>query len=63
MIIARLEAMSNTSTVALQVEEGDEKGTQYLGYNCATLFLGAIIRGYAPPGWGSLKSETVKYGH
>jgi hypothetical protein len=33
---------SNTSTVALRVGGGDEKGTQYLGYNWATLFLGDI---------------------
>jgi hypothetical protein len=29
--MARAEAGSNTSTVALQVVEGDEKGTQCLG--------------------------------
>jgi hypothetical protein len=30
-IQARVEAGTNTSTVALRVEEGDEKGTQCLG--------------------------------
>jgi hypothetical protein len=30
------------------------------GYNRATLFLGDIIQGPGRPGWGSLKSETVK---
>jgi hypothetical protein len=28
----RVEANSNTSTAALRVVGGDEKGTQYLGY-------------------------------
>jgi hypothetical protein len=41
----RLEAGSNTSTVTLRVVGGDEKGTQYLGYNWATLFLGHINMG------------------
>jgi hypothetical protein len=34
-----MEAGSNTSTVALRVIGGDEKGTQCLGDNWATLFL------------------------
>jgi hypothetical protein len=32
-------------------------------YNWAILFLGNISTGPDPPGWGSLQSETVKYGH
>jgi hypothetical protein len=32
-------------------------------YNWATLFLENITKGYGRPGWGSLESETVKYGH
>jgi hypothetical protein len=54
---------SNTCTVALWVVGGDEKGTQCLGYNRATLFLGDINAGTWPPGWGSLECETVTYGH
>jgi hypothetical protein len=40
---SRVEAGSNTSTVALRVVGGSEKGTQCLEvYNWATLFLGDI---------------------
>jgi hypothetical protein len=39
---SRVEAGSNNSTVVLRVVGGDEKGTQYLGYNWATLFLGGM---------------------
>jgi hypothetical protein len=39
----RVEAGLNTSTVALRVVGGDEKGTQCLGYNWATLFLGDLV--------------------
>jgi hypothetical protein len=35
-----MRAGSNTSTVALRVVGGDEKGIQCLGINWATLFLG-----------------------
>jgi hypothetical protein len=52
-----------TSTVALRVVKGDGKGTQCLGENLATLFLGDINTGTWPPGCGSLESETVKYDH
>jgi hypothetical protein len=34
--------------------------TQCPGYNRATLVLGDINPGTWSPGWGSLKSETVK---
>jgi hypothetical protein len=44
------EAGSSTSTVALQVVGGGEKGT---------LFLGDL----ALQVWGSLESETIKHGH
>jgi hypothetical protein len=54
---------SNISTVALRVVGGDEKGTQCLGYNWATLFLGDINTGTWPSGWGSLESRTIKCGH
>jgi hypothetical protein len=37
-----MEAGLNTSTVALRVVGGDEKGTQCLGYNSANLFLGGF---------------------
>jgi hypothetical protein len=43
-----VEAGSNTSTVALRVVGGDEKGTQCLGYNWAALFLGDINKGTWP---------------
>jgi hypothetical protein len=36
---AHVEAGSSTSTMTLQVEEGDEKGNQCLGYNWPTLTL------------------------
>jgi hypothetical protein len=39
---SRVEAGKNTSTVA-RAAEGDEKGTQCLGYNWATLSLGAPV--------------------
>jgi hypothetical protein len=50
----------STSTVALRVVGGDEKGTQYLG---ATLFLGDINTGTWSSKLGSLDSEIVKCGH
>jgi hypothetical protein len=57
-----MDASSSTSTVALQVIGGDEKGSQcpggITGPPCS---LGIQIRG--PHGCGSLESETVKYGH
>jgi hypothetical protein len=62
-LLPRVEAGSNTSTVALRVVGGDEKGTRAWGYNWATMFLGDFIRGPDPPGWGSLEFETVKHGH
>jgi hypothetical protein len=43
--------------------ESDGKRTQLRGYNWATLFLGDINTGIWAPVWGSLESETVKYGH
>jgi hypothetical protein len=42
---ARVEAGWNTSSVALGIVGGDEKGTQCLGYNWATVFLGYMNRG------------------
>jgi hypothetical protein len=62
-IDSRVEAGSNTSTIDLRVVGGDEKGTQCLGYDWATLFLRHINTGPGPPGWESLESETLKYGH
>jgi hypothetical protein len=44
----RVQAGSNTSTVALRVVGRDEKGTQCLGYNWATLFLEDINMGTWP---------------
>jgi hypothetical protein len=40
--VTRVEVGSNISAVALRLVQGDENGTQYLGYNRATLFLGNI---------------------
>jgi hypothetical protein len=51
-------AEKSDSVVALRVIGGDEKGTQCLGYNRATLFLGDINTRPDPSGWGSLESET-----
>jgi hypothetical protein len=58
-IVFRVEAGSNTSTVALRVVGGAEKGTLCLGYNRATMFLGDINMGTwpsmlgEPPIWDS----------
>jgi hypothetical protein len=49
-----VEAGSNTSTVALRVVGGDEKGAQCLR---------DIKMGTWPSMLGSLESETVKCGH
>jgi hypothetical protein len=54
MGLARVEAGSNTSTVALRVVGGDEKGIRCLG---------DINTGIWPSRLGSLESETVKCGH
>jgi hypothetical protein len=51
------------STVALRIVKGDGKGTQCRGYNWATLLLEYINTGTWAPVWGSLESDTVKYGH
>jgi hypothetical protein len=54
---AHVEVGSNTSTVALRIVGGEDKGTQCLG-----VWLGHPIPGRpGPPGWGSLESETVKW--
>jgi hypothetical protein len=39
---SRVETGSNNFTVAMRIVGDDEKGTQCLGYNRATLFLGGI---------------------
>jgi hypothetical protein len=39
-MLLRVEVGQNTYTVALRVTEGNEKETQCLSYNCATLLLG-----------------------
>jgi hypothetical protein len=57
---ARVEAGWNTSTVALRVVGGDEKGTQCLGHPVPG---GYKIGDLALQVWGSLESEAVKYGH
>jgi hypothetical protein len=44
-LISFVEAGSDTSTVALRIVGGYEKGTQCLGYNWATLFLWDINTG------------------
>lgn len=62
-VASHVEEGSNTSTIALRVVGGNEKRTQCLAYNQASLFLGDILRGPGHPGWGSLEFETVKYGH
>jgi hypothetical protein len=55
-----VEAGLNISTVDLQVIRGDEEGTQRLGVQQGHPVPGEYKY---PPGWGSLESETVKYGH
>jgi hypothetical protein len=49
---SRVETGSNTSTVALRVVGGDEKGTSAWGYNSATVLLGDINTGPGTPDWG-----------
>jgi hypothetical protein len=44
----RVEAGSNTSSIALRVVGGDENGTQCLGYKWVILFLGDINTGTWP---------------
>jgi hypothetical protein len=46
--------ISNTSTVALRVLAGDERGTQCLAYNWATLLLGDLNTGT----WASRLGES-----
>jgi hypothetical protein len=60
--VPRVEACSNTFTIALRVVEATKREPSAWGYNWDTLFLEDIIWGPGPPDWGSLKSETVKYG-
>jgi hypothetical protein len=52
MDVPRFEAGSNTFTVVLLVVERDKKGTQCLGYNWDTLFLGDINTGTSPSRFG-----------
>jgi hypothetical protein len=51
-----VEAGYNTSTVALRVVRGDERGTQCPGYNWDTLFLDLALQ------VEGVSNETVKYG-
>jgi hypothetical protein len=51
-VISRVEAGSNTSTVALRVVEGDEKGTRFWGYHWVILILGYINTGTWPTRMG-----------
>jgi hypothetical protein len=53
---SRVEAGPNTSTVALRVVGGDENGTQCLGCNWATLFLGDINMGTWPSRLGRVSN-------
>jgi hypothetical protein len=53
----RVEAGSNTSTVALQVVGDDEIEPGAWGYNWAMLFIGDINTGTYPSKLGSLESE------
>jgi hypothetical protein len=57
----RVEAGSNTLTVAQRVVGGDEKGTTAWGYNRATLFLGDITAGAWPSrlGVSKLRQQNV----
>jgi hypothetical protein len=51
----RVEAGSNTSTVALRVVGGDEKEPNAWGYNWATLFLGDLNTGTWRSRWGEFR--------
>jgi hypothetical protein len=55
-----VEAGSNTSTVALRVVGGDKKGTHYLEYNGAMLFLGDINTGTWPSRLGDSRISDSK---
>jgi hypothetical protein len=59
---SRVEAWSNTSTV---VSRGmRRKGNPGLGgVTVPPCSLAISLRGAGPPGWASLESEAVKYGH
>jgi hypothetical protein len=57
---ARVEACSNTSTIAQRVVQGDEKGAQCLGYNRATLFLGDVNTGTWPSRLGESRISNSK---
>jgi hypothetical protein len=59
--LRRVEAGSNTSTVALRVVGSDEKGTQCLGVKLGHPLPGGYK--YGDLALGSLESETVKYSH
>jgi hypothetical protein len=66
MVQPRVEAGSNTSTVALRVVRGDEKGTQCRGGGVKLDYPVSRLYKYgnlALQVWGSLESETVKYSH
>jgi hypothetical protein len=55
------EGGTNNSNIVLRVVTDDEKGT-----NCLEVSLGYPVPLGAepgPPGWGSLKFQTVKYSH
>jgi hypothetical protein len=58
-----VEVGSNTSTVALRVVGGDEKGTQCLGVQLGHSVPGGYNTGTWSPVWGSIESETAKYDH
>jgi hypothetical protein len=62
-LVARVEAGSNTSTVALLVLRDDKREPSAWRHNWAILFLWDINTGIWTFGLGSLESETVKYGH
>jgi hypothetical protein len=54
----RVEARSNTSSVALRVLGGTKREPSAWGLNWAKLLLGPSLSG-----WGSLETETIKCGH
>jgi hypothetical protein len=62
-VSSRVDAGWITSTVTVRDIGGDEKGTQCLGYNWATLFLGYINTGTRSSRLGSLEFEAVKCGY
>jgi hypothetical protein len=61
LVVARVEADYNTSTLSPRVVEGEEKVTQCLGVKLGLLVFGGYKYGDLALQVGESQSETVKY--